>query len=92
MWDRNTNHDASNANSFSDIEASNNQNENDYDSGADELSLEYLPNELKYRSDYHNDEAETILNGSDNQNKNALIEFFRGITLCHQINVNKDIK
>jgi hypothetical protein len=33
-----------------------------------------------------------ILNGNSNLNKTMLIEFFRGITLCHQINVTKDLK
>lgn len=31
-----------------------------------------------------------ILNGDDCNNKRMLIEFFRGITLCHQANVFKD--
>ena len=31
-----------------------------------------------------------ILSGPDNVNKQMVIEFFRGITLCHQASVVKD--
>ena len=31
-----------------------------------------------------------ILSGANNRNKQVIIEFFRGITLCHQANVVKD--
>jgi len=58
----------------------------------DELSLDYLPNELQYNTQFFNSEAEDILNGEASLNKSMLIEFFRGITLCHQANVSKDIK
>jgi hypothetical protein len=62
------------------------------DSNIDELSLDYLPNELKYTQKYQNNEADAILNGPQNYNKTMLIELFRGILLCHQINVTKDMK
>jgi len=52
--------------------------------------LDYLPNELQYTTQFYNSEAETILNGEDTPNQKRLIEFFRGITLCHQANVSKD--
>jgi hypothetical protein len=51
-----------------------------------------LPNELRYTQQYYNKEADIILNGPDNLNKNMLVEFFRGITLCHQLNVTKNVK
>ena len=54
------------------------------------MSLDYLPNELKYTNKFYNDEADLILNGENNQNKQMLVEFFRGITLCHQANVVRD--
>ena len=56
----------------------------------DDLSLEYLPNELIYTNKFYNYEAELILEGDNNSNKKMLVEFFRGITLCHQANVTKD--
>jgi hypothetical protein len=56
----------------------------------DDLSLEYLPNELIYTNKFKNFEADLILNGDNNMNKKMLVEFFRGITLCHQANVTKD--
>ena len=49
----------------------------------DDLSLEYLPNELIYTNKIYNYEAELILEGDNNSNKKMLVEFFRGITLCH---------
>lgn len=49
----------------------------------DDLSLEYLPNELIYTNKFYNYEAELILEGDNNSNKKMLVEFFRGITLCH---------
>jgi len=48
-----------------------------------ENSLEYLPNELKFTTKYHNETADIILSGPSNINKMMLTEFFRGITLCH---------
>ena len=53
--------------------------------------MEYLPNELKYTTKYHNETADMILSGPQNINKIMLTEFFRGITLCHQATVIKDI-
>ena len=84
--------------SLSDIEGSknttNNDNEKDeiFAGNNEELSLDYLPNELRYTQQYYNKEADIILNGPDNLNKNMLVEFFRGITLCHQLNVTKNVK
>jgi hypothetical protein len=52
--------------------------------------LEYLPNELKFSTDFENEEASIILSGPNNVTKLAVTEFFRGITLCHQANVVKD--
>lgn len=34
-----------------------------YDSANEELSLEYLPNEIKFTQKFHNSEAETIMKG-----------------------------
>lgn len=65
-------------------------NQSRNDSIYDDLSLDYLPNELKYTNKFYNDEADLILNGENNQNKQMLVEFFRGITLCHQANVVRD--
>jgi hypothetical protein len=48
-----------------------------------ENSLEYLPNELKFSTQFHNEEADLILSGPTNTNKQMIVEFFRGITLCH---------
>ena len=61
------------------------------ESNFEDLSLEYLPNELIYTTKYYNEEADMILNGEDNLNKRMLTEFFRGITLCHQANVTRDL-
>ena len=36
------------------------------ESNIDDLSLDYLPNELKYTQKYQNHEADAILNGSEN--------------------------
>jgi hypothetical protein len=55
-----------------------------------ENSLDYLPNELKFTTRYHNETAELILSGPNNVNKVMLTEFFRGIALCHQASVVKD--
>ena len=49
-----------------------------------------MPNELKFTSKYTNDEADKILQGPSSSNKEMIVEFFRGITLCHQANVQKD--
>jgi|TARA_B110000285_G_C15118965_1_gene615910 hypothetical protein len=65
-------------------------NQSKNDSNIEDLSLDYLPNELIYTNKFYNDEAELILNGENNMNKKMLVEFFRGITLCHQANVTKD--
>ena len=53
-------------------------------------SLDYLPNELKFTTKYHNETAAMILSGPRNVNKVMVTEFFRGITLCHQASVAKD--
>jgi len=53
-------------------------------------SLEYLPNEMKFTTKYHNELADLILQGPNNWNKVMVTEFFRGITLCHQANVVRD--
>jgi len=90
MWD-NVNQNISN-NSNTEDENSKYRDDITEDSNVDELSLDYLPNELKYIQKYHNDEADIILQGPQTQNQNMLVEFFRGITLCHQINVTKDMK
>ena len=80
----------------SDSEISENMGQNDEDFsqilGNDEYSLDYLPGEIKYTPDFVNDEAELILNGPDCQKRREIFEFMRGITLCHQINVIKDMK
>ena len=55
-----------------------------------ENSIDYLPNELKFTTKYSNDEADLILTGPNNTNKQMITQFFRGITLCHQANVVKD--
>ena len=54
--------------------------------------MDYLPNELKAIQGYQCDEAENILYGASSDKKLMLVEFFRGITLCHQLNVTKDLK
>jgi hypothetical protein len=69
----------------------NDSDESKSDSNIDDLTLDYLPNELKYTTKFQNDEADYILNGDNNMNKKMLIEFFRGITLCHQANVTRDL-
>lgn len=57
----------------------------------DENSLDYLPNELKLNSRFYNEEAEAIYSGpNSNPAKQMILEFFRGITLCHQANVVND--
>ena len=61
------------------------------DTDDNENSLDYLPNELQYTTQFYNEEAHQILNGENNLNKKTMIEFFRGITLCHQANVSKDL-
>ena len=53
------------------------------ESNIEDLTLDYLPNELLYTTKFQNDEADYILNGENNLNKKMLVEFFRGITLCH---------
>lgn len=57
----------------------------------DQLSLEYLPNELMYNTQFKNSDVDMILNGEECNNKKMLFEFFRGITLCHQANVTRDV-
>lgn len=78
--------------SFSDNENSNTNQEKDDNSQVDELSLDYLPNEQKHTKNFFNNETDQILNGPDCRAKEMIVEFFRGITLCHQINVNKDVR
>jgi len=85
QWDK-LKAETSNA-SFSDTEE---DKETENDENNDEHSLDYLPNELKFTSRFHNEEAETILTGPNNSNKQLVAEFFRGITLCHQASVSKD--
>jgi hypothetical protein len=41
-------------------------NQSNNDSNIDDLSLDYLPNELIYTNKFYNDEAELILNGENN--------------------------
>jgi hypothetical protein len=55
-----------------------------------ENSIDYLPNELKFTTKFFNENAEMILQGPDNNNKQMITEFFRGITLCNQASVEKD--
>lgn len=55
-----------------------------------ENSLEYLPNELKFTKTFQNEESDMILSGPNDTNRQMVIEFFRGITLCHQANVVRD--
>ena len=63
MWDKADNEQSQQ--SFSNEGSKNTNNEEkDYDSNLEELSLEYLPNELRYTQKYHNPEAEMILNGN----------------------------
>lgn len=57
--------------------------EEEGESDIDELTLEYLPNELQTVNSFQNDEADFILNGENNKNKEMMVEFFRGINLCH---------
>ena len=57
--------------------------EEEGESDNDELTLEYLPNELQTVNSFQNDEADFILNGENNKNKEMMVEFFRGINLCH---------
>ena len=75
------------SNSFSDEKDSNSAN----DTFETDNSLDYLPNELKFTTKYHNETADMILSGPFNINKLMVTEFFRGITLCHQASVVKDI-
>jgi len=74
----------------SSLEMNNNSNDSKNESNYEDISLDYLPNELLYTTKFYNEEADVILNGENSQNKQMLIEFFRGITLCHQANVTKD--
>ena len=55
-----------------------------------ENSMDYLPNELKFTTKFHNEQADIILSGPDTINKLMITEFFRAITLCHQASVEKD--
>jgi hypothetical protein len=48
-----------------------------------ENSLDYLPNEIKSTKNFFNDDADFILSGPKNINKQMVIEFFRAIVLCH---------
>jgi|TARA_B110000285_G_scaffold233122_1_gene305960 hypothetical protein len=75
------------SNSFSEEGDNNSVN----DTFEQENSLEYLPNELKFTSKYHNETADMILSGPNSTNKMMVTEFFRGITLCHQASVVKDM-
>jgi len=45
---------------------------------------------LKLKNKFNNEIADMILAGPQNQNKEMIIEFFRGINLCHQANVIKE--
>jgi len=79
-------------------QASNNSGSDQLDSDGsmsgsefDQLSLEYLPNELMYNTQFKNSDVDMILNGEECNNKKMLFEFFRGITLCHQANVTRDV-
>lgn len=74
------------SNSFSKEEENNSIN----DTFESDNSLDYLPNELKFTTKYHNETADMILSGPNNINKVMVTEFFRGITLCHQASVAKD--
>lgn len=56
----------------------------------DELSLDYLPNELKFSTDFKNEDMELILNGPECENKTLLFDFFRGVTLCTQAAVVRE--
>lgn len=59
-----------------------------------ENSLDYVPNELKFSTKFQNEMCDLILQGEseeDNKNKLMLTEFFRGITLCHQASVARDL-
>lgn len=49
----------------------------------DELSLDYLPNEIRYTQQFFNEEADQILHGYESGNKKMLVDFFRSLTLCH---------
>ena len=55
-----------------------------YDSANEELSLEYLPNEIKFTQKFRNSEADAIMNGPEETPTRIMLrEFFRAITLCH---------
>lgn len=56
-------------------------------SSDDELSLDYLPNEVKFSSCFQNNELESIIKGHDTQAKKQIVELFKAVTLCHQINI-----
>jgi len=43
-----------------------------------------------FTTKFLNEEADIILSGPNNMNKLMVIEFFRGITLCHQASVVRD--
>ena len=68
------------SNSFSETEE---DEDSDNDSFKEENSLDYLPNELKFTTKYHNEESDLILSGPDNMNKVMVSEFFRAIIMCH---------
>ena len=70
---------------------SDHQEYKDSDDETDSIhSLDYLPNELKFSNKFYNTEAERILSGQMTAGKEMIVEFFRGITLCHQANVSID--
>ena len=66
-------------------------NRDDFDDLFDstKTKIDYLPNELINTTEYHNSEVSKILrkrerpNDRPSQIKTAMVEFLRGITLCH---------
>ena len=59
----------------------------DLSSDEDDISLDYLPNQLQFSSNYLNQELESQIKGKDSKQKKQIVEFFKAITLCHQTNV-----
>lgn len=62
MWDK-LREDESNTSQMNQNSDDSQNGENFIDSNIDDLSLDYLPNELKYIQKFRNDESEEILNG-----------------------------
>lgn len=55
----------------------------------DDFVIESLPDEVQLDTKFQNNALDIILEGSHNENKEMIKDFFRSITLCHQARVDK---